>query len=197
MTTILIYGSYGYTGNLITQCATDQGLKPILAGRNEEKLKAQAEKFHLPYLAFELSEAEKLKSALQKVKVVIHVAGPYSQTAETMLNACLETKTHYIDITGEIEVFEWMANQNERIKKAGIVAISGAGFDVVPSDCLASHLKSKMPDATHLQLAFKGVGKLSRGTALTMIENIDRGGMVRENGKLKSVPAGYKTKTSN
>ncbi|MFT5917141.1 MAG: short subunit dehydrogenase-like uncharacterized protein [Flammeovirgaceae bacterium] len=194
MTDILIYGSYGYTGRLITQCATDRGLKPILAGRNEGKLKTQAEKYHLSYLVFDLSEAEKLKNALQKVELVIHVAGPYSHTAETMLNACLETKTHYVDITGEIEVFEWMASQNERIKKAGIVAISGAGFDVVPSDCLVSYLKSKMPDATHLQLAFKGVGELSRGTALTMIENIDRGGMIRQDGKLKSVRAGYKTK---
>jgi short subunit dehydrogenase-like uncharacterized protein len=194
MKDILIYGSYGYTGKLITQCAVDKGLKPILAGRNEEKLKIQSEKFHLPYLVFNLSETEKLKEALQKVKIVIHVAGPYSHTAEIMLNACLETKTDYIDITGEIEVFEWMASQNERIEKAGIIAISGAGFDVVPSDCLASHLKEKMPDATHLQLAFKGVGELSRGTALTMIENIDRGGMVRENGKLKPVRSAYKTK---
>ena len=59
----------------------------------------------------------------------------------------------------------------------------GAGFDVVPSDCLASYLKSQLPTAINLQLAFmsKG-GRLSRGTTKTMIENLGEPQAVRKDG---------------
>jgi short subunit dehydrogenase-like uncharacterized protein len=114
-----------------------------------------------------------------------------------MVYACLRNKVNYLDITGEIEILEWIATKDTEAKKAGIVLIPGTGFDVVPSDCLAAYLKSKLPDASHLELAFSGANKVSRGTALTMIEKVDKGGMIRENGILKQVPAAYKTRKIN
>ena len=193
-TPILIYGSYGYTGNLIAEFACAKGLKPILAGRNESKLKSQAERLGLTYLCFSLSESEKLHQALARVSIVLHIAGPYAHTTKTMIAACIKQKTHYLDITGELEVFEWLATQDKDLKRAGIIAIPGTGFDVVPTDCLAAFLKAEMPNASHLELAFKGAGQISRGTALTMVENIDNGGMIRRNGQLTPVPSAYKTK---
>ena len=193
-TTIMIYGAYGYTGALITEQAISKGLNPILAGRNEEQTKAIAEKHQLSYRAFGLDSTNVLLHELAEVDVLINAAGPYSKTAKPLVNACLATQTHYLDVTGELEVFEWIATKNEEAKKAGITLLPGCGFDVVPTDCLAAMLKDKMPDATHLSLAFKGVGTFSRGTALTMLENIDKGGVIRENGKIKSVPAAYKTR---
>lgn len=190
----LIYGAYGYTGELITELAVKKGHQPILAGRNEEKTKALADKFNLPYLVFDLSEAEQLDAALQQVGAVLHIAGPFSATAQTMVNACLKNKVHYLDVTGEIEVFEWVASQDAVAKEAGIVLMSGVGFDVVPSDCLANHLKNQMPDATHLSLVIKAIGELSRGTTLTMLENIHKGGTIRKHGKLKQVSATYRTR---
>lgn len=192
---ILIYGSYGYTGNLIAELAITKGLKPILAGRNKQALIKQSSILNLDYLAFDLADQKALDEALSQVDIVLHIAGPYAHTTKTMLAACIRNKTHYLDITGELEVFEWLASQDEAIKEAGIVVIPGTGFDVVPTDCLAAYLKSKLPEASHLELAFKGAGELSRGTALTMVENIDQGGMIRRNGKLTPVPAAYKTKT--
>lgn len=191
----LIYGAYGYTGELITRVAVEKGNRPLLAGRDETKLKALSYDLKLPYVVFNLTEEEALNRSLQQVKAVIHCAGPFSKTAQLMVYACLRNKVHYLDITGEIEVFEWIAAKDAQAKKAGIVLMPGTGFDVVPTDCLAAYLKNKMPDAIHLELAFAGGQNLSRGTALTMVEKMHNGGMIRENGKLKKVPAAYQTRT--
>ena len=193
----LIYGAYGYTGELITRLAVERGYRPLLAGRDESKLKPLAEELRLPYHAFNLNEEEKADRALQKVDVVLHCAGPFFKTSRLMVYACLRNKVHYLDITGEIEVFEWIATKDAQAKKAGIVLLPGAGFDVVPTDCLAAHLKTRLPEATQLELAFSGVSKMSKGTALTMIENMHAGGLIRQQGKLVKVPAGYKTKRIN
>jgi short subunit dehydrogenase-like uncharacterized protein len=190
----IIYGSYGFTGNLIAELAVSKGLKPLLAGRNKALLQAQAERLNLPFEAVSLDGW--LKELLLQTKAVIHAAGPYSHTAKPMLEACLAAGVHYLDITGELEVFEWLQSQGARAKQAGIAVLPGVGFDVVPTDCLAAYLKQRLPSATHLALAFKGVGgALSRGTARTMVENIGNGGMIRENGMLKPVPAAYQTRT--
>jgi short subunit dehydrogenase-like uncharacterized protein len=191
---ILIYGAYGFTGKLITKEAVKRGLQPILAGRDEQQVKQIAEEYNLPWEAFSLQDKEQLSRVLRGVDVVLHGAGPYSQTAKPMVEACLQQKCHYLDITGEIGVFEMMAGLNEEAEKAGICLMPGCGFDVVPTDCLSAFLHEQMPDATHLELAFKGAGTPSRGTALTMLENIDKGGMIRENGRLKAVPGAWKIK---
>lgn len=194
MKTFLIYGANGYTGELIARFAAERGLKPILAGRNAEKVEEIATEHGFEFRVFSLSETEKLDAALHEVEFVLHCAGPFSLTSAPMVEACLRNKRHYLDITGEISVFEEMAARDEAAKTAGIMIMSGVGFDVVPSDCLAKHLKDRLPTATHLTLTFYGLGKISHGTQATMLLNLGKGGAIRENGKIKSVAAAYKTK---
>lgn len=189
---LLVYGAYGYTGELIAEHATALGLKPILAGRDEAKLKPVAEKLNMEHRAFGLGDANTIKAALADVAVVIHCAGPFQFTYKAMSDACLATGTHYLDITGEFEVFEALAAQSDAAAKAGIILMPGTGFDVVPSDCLANYLKQQLPDANELTLAFYSSGRPSRGTAKTIIESMGKGGMIRKDGKLKVVPAGYR-----
>lgn len=191
---ILIYGSYGYTGKLITNLAIEAGLKPILAGQTETKAKAHADETGLDCRVFSLSNPGAIRSGLDGVGTVVHCAGPFSRTAVPMAEACIETATNYLDITGEIGVFEDLHAMDQRARDAGIMLIPGAGFDVVPSDCLAAHLKRRLPSATELTLAFHGVGRPSRGTATTMVENIHKGGMVRRNGVLTEVPAAWRVR---
>lgn len=189
----LLYGANGYTGQLIAEHAASYGLEPILAGRTESKIKPLAERLNYSYRVFDLSNTEELDKALNEVKVVLHAAGPFQHTARLMMEACLRTKTHYLDITGEIPVFELAARLDQQAKDAGILIMPGVGFDVVPTDCLALFLKKQLPDATHLKLAFTSGGGLSRGTARTMAEGLGEGGAVRENGKIKKVPLGHRT----
>lgn len=192
MKTFLIYGSYGYTGQLIVDLAFKEGLRPILAGRNEKKLRAQAGQYNLEYRYFALDQTTKLDSALQEVEAVLHCAGPFVHTFRQMAEACLRTKRHYVDISGELLGFEELAALDGQAREAGIMLLPGAGFDVVPSDCLAAHLKQHLPSATHLRLFVRGVGAgVSRGTAKSAIENMHRQGMIRRDGELVQVPPAW------
>jgi short subunit dehydrogenase-like uncharacterized protein len=194
MNTFLLYGANGYTAGLIIQQADQFGLTPILAGRDETKVKLLAMKHHLEYRVADLTDPMALDAVLAEVSVVLHCAGPFSKTALPMQQACLRMGTHYLDITGEIAVFEQSKALHEKAVAKGIMVMSGVGFDVVPTDCMALHLKNQLPDATHLQLAFANDGgSLSRGTALTAVENLGAGGLIRENGQIRPVPNAYKT----
>jgi len=188
MKTFLIYGSYGYTGQLIVDHALQEGLHPILAGRDEKRLRAQAGKYNLEYRTFALDETGKLDSALHEVDAVLHCAGPFVHTFRQMAEACLRTKRHYVDISGEIPGFEALAAMDGQAKEAGIMLLPGGGFDIVPSDCLAAHVKQRLPSATHFRLFVRGVGAgVSRGTAKSAIENMHRQGTIRRDGKLVQV----------
>ncbi|MCF8465726.1 MAG: saccharopine dehydrogenase NADP-binding domain-containing protein [Flavobacteriales bacterium] len=183
---IIIYGAYGYTGELIVRRCQELGIKPFLSGRNENKLTPIAEKFGFPYQVADLKNDD-LDSLLKGARVVIHAAGPFIHTSKPMVEACIRNGVHYTDITGEIAVFAQARKYDEEAKKAGVMLLPGTGFDVVPSDCLAAHLKSRMPDADDLVLAFHGTGRASRGTSLTVVEGLGTGGTIRKDGKLKQV----------
>ena len=191
----LIYGASGYTGKLIVECAAKKGLKPTLAGRTESKIKPLAEEFGLEYVIFSLDDIATIASHLEKFPVVLNCAGPFSRTAKQMVKACLQSGTHYLDITGEIEVFEMVKYNHEKAVAKNIILMSGVGFDVVPTDCMAKYLHTKQPDATHLELAWVGLGgSISHGTMSTMVENLGKSGAIRENGKMIPKPTGHEGK---
>jgi short subunit dehydrogenase-like uncharacterized protein len=194
MADYLIYGAYGYTGELIAREAVARGQRPMLGGRSAEKLKPLADQLGLRYRAFGLEDPAEVEAALQNVSVLLHCAGPFSHTSRAMVDACLRTQTHYFDITGEVEVFESVATRDAAAQRAGVMLLPGIGFDVVPSDCLAAHLHRRLPSAKRLVLAFQAISRPSRGTATTMVENLHRGGMIRRDGHLTPVPGAWKTR---
>ncbi len=190
---LMIYGAYGYTGRLMVGLAAQYGLQPILAGRDAARLEPLAQAHGFAWRCFDLSSAHSLDEALRDVRVIIHAAGPFVFTARPMLEACLRTGTHYLDITGETDVFAMAASLDQAARTAGIMLMPGTGFDVVPTDCLALALQQRLPDATHLQLAFggRGGGGISHGTATSMVNKLGTGGAIRQNGKLVPKPLGH------
>jgi short subunit dehydrogenase-like uncharacterized protein len=149
----------------------------------------------LEHRLFALDDPTAMDAGLQGMRAVLHCAGPFTGTYRPMADACLRMKAHYLDIAGEIAVFEGMAARSDEATTAGVMFMPGVGFDVVPSDCLALHLKRRLPSATHLALGFLGLGRVSRGTATTIVENLHGAGMVRRNGLLTPVPVAWKTRT--
>lgn len=189
----MIYGANGYSGRLAALRAKELGMTPVLAGRNREAVEAVGAETGFETRIFSLDRPADAQQNLEDMKVLLLCAGPFSATSRPALDACAKTGTHYLDITGEIDVFEYVHQNDRKWKEAGIVAMPGTGFDVVPSDCLAAMLARELPDATHLRMAFKSKhGKLSPGTTKTMIEGLAEGGKVRKEGKLVSVPPAYK-----
>lgn len=192
---LLVYGANGYTGALIARRALQQGLAPVLAGRDGAAVARLAAALGLPHRTFGLDDPGALDAGLAGARAVLHCAGPFSRTAGPMVDACLRRGAHYLDITGEGEVFAALAGRDGEARARGVTLLPGAGFDVVPSDCLAAHLAARLPGAARLTLAFQAGGAPSRGTALTMAEGLHRGGMIRRGGALVVVPAAWKLRT--
>jgi short subunit dehydrogenase-like uncharacterized protein len=190
----LLYGANGYTGSLIAREAVRRGLAPILAGRARAPVEALARELGLQARVFSLDGAKSPARFVDGVQLVLHCAGPFSATAAPMMSACLAARAHYLDITGEIAVFELAQARDGEARAAGIVLCPGVGFDVVPTDCIAACLKEALPGATHLALGFDGKSSMSRGTARTMVEGLAQGGCVRQDGVLRRVPLGYRAR---
>ena len=191
-TRCLIYGAYGYAGRLIVREAIRRELRPVLAGRRQEPLEEMSDELGLPCIACGLEDADNLDELLQDIDAVLHCAGPFVRTSRPMVAACIQTGTHYLDITGEIAVFESVFRADSEARKAGLVLLPGVGLDVVPSDCLADHLAHLVPGATHLELALMtDRGSASRGTLCTMIEGLPHIGAERVDGQIVARPPAF------
>ena len=152
-----------------------------------------AQQLQFDYRIVDLDDAPALEKVLQEVKLVVHAAGPYDLTAKQMVAACMVTGTHYIDLNGDLEVFEMMQGYNQQAKEKNIMLLPGAGFDVVPTDCLSLYLKNKLPAADRLQISFVILGSgLSRGTSITTLQKLGMPGASRKQGKIVPEPIGIR-----
>jgi len=188
---LLVYGAYGYTGRLVVEAATDRGHDPIVAGRDAAKTRGVATASDLEARSFPVADAD---AHLGDVDVVLNCAGPFSETADAMADACLDTGTHYLDVTGELPVFERLRRRGPAAAEAGVTVLPGVGFDVVPTDCLAAHLHDRLPEATHLSLAFAADGGVSPGTLKTALSGVGLEGAVRRDGDLRAEPIAARTR---
>lgn len=192
----MLYGANGYTGRMVARIAARRGERPVLAGRTAAKIEPLATELGLPHRVVDLDDATALRQALDGVSVVAHCAGPFSATAAPMVSACLATGTHYLDITGEIDVFEAIYARDREARDAGVVLLPGAGFDVVPTDCLAASLARALPGATELDLAFTARMRVGPGTAKTALEGAALGGRARVAGSLRQVSIAHRSVTA-
>ncbi len=189
----LIYGAYGFTGKLLAEEAIRRGHNPVLAGRSAERLVSLGRQLGLETIVADLSDEAKLADLVQPFALVFHAAGPFNQTSEPMVTACLKGETHYLDVSGEVQVFERLLALDQQARGAGIAIIPGVGFNVLATDCLTRHVCAPIAQPTHLEIAtFWITNKVSPGSLKTMIENLPQGTLTRRNGRLvrTSVRAG-------
>lgn len=191
----MIYGANGFTGRLIAREAKRKNLRPVLAGRRAAPIEALAAELDLPWRSFDGNDPPAAAAALSGLDIVLNCAGPFAATSGPILDACLAGRTHYLDITGEIDVFVAAHARHAQAQAAGIIVCPGVGFDVVPTDCVAAVLKQALPDAKSLALGFDVKGTLSPGTAKTMVEGLKAGGRARKGGEIAAVPFAYRTRT--
>lgn len=190
----MIYGATGYTGQLVVEAALARGHQPLLAGRNPDKLDDLSRRTGLPYVAFRLDDEATIGEAIADMDIVYHAAGPFIHTSDPMIRACLATRTHYLDITGEISVYENTFSYDDAARKNGIALISGVGFDVVPTDCLGLYVAQQVDGATSLEMGFVGFAGASSGTAKSMLEMMPYGSYVRQDGDLFRVGTDGRTR---
>jgi short subunit dehydrogenase-like uncharacterized protein len=169
-------------------------MSPVLAGRNADGVALLAEELRLEFRVFGLGKDRLIDEGLSDVPIVLNCAGPFVKTAAPLARACLRAGIHYLDIGGEVPALEQLVALHQEALDRSVMLLPAVGFDVVPTDCVAAHVKRRLPSAIRLAVGYQVRGRLSRGTLRTMLEQLPRGGVVRRDGALKAVPLGWKAR---
>jgi short subunit dehydrogenase-like uncharacterized protein len=185
----IIYGATGYSGRLIVTRALQLGLRPILAGRDPAELAAFGAKTGLSWRVAAVADGAALDGAFAGACVVLNAAGPFSQTADAVVEACFRGGAHYLDITGEVQVIERLVERHAEACRRRLMLMPAVGFDVVPTDCLAAHVARRLPGARRLATAVTQPRFLSAGSIKTLLDGVDVG-VVRRDGAMQPQPIG-------
>lgn len=186
MKTLMIYGATGYTGRMAAEHAKTQGLPLVIAGRNPKQLAVLAKQLDVPYRVFTTDAP--IANALDGIDVLLNVAGPFAQTADPLMHACIKAGVDYLDITAEINVYRLAEQLGSEAAAAGVMLLPGVGWDVVPSDCLAMHVASRVQHPQSLRIALQVPGAMSRGSAKSVGAIIGAGVLARVDGQLVATP---------
>lgn len=186
MNQLMIYGATGYTGRMAAEHAKALGLDIVISGRNGERLESLAAQLGVPYRVF-APDAQAAES-LHGIGALLNFAGPFAQTADALMQACIKAGVDYLDITAEINVYRLAERLGAQATEAGVMLLPGVGWDVVPTDCLAMHVARRVQDPQALKVALQVAGSMSRGSALSVSEIIGTGLLARVDGLLVATP---------
>jgi short subunit dehydrogenase-like uncharacterized protein len=185
---LLIYGATGYTGKLLSERAKALGMNFAVGGRDRQKTGAIARSLDVEAHVFEVDDERALRHAISEFACILHCAGPFFKTARQVMTACIDQRVHYLDITGEFTTYELAESLSSEAEKAGIMLLSGVGWDVVPSDCLALHTAKRVADPEWMRIGLHHFGGVSRGSALSGGEIVRTGPRARRDGIVVSPP---------
>ncbi|MCW2900492.1 MAG: Saccharopine dehydrogenase [Streptosporangiaceae bacterium] len=196
---LMIYGATGYTGRLVAEHAQHLDLDFIVAGRNQERVDTLAKELGVEGRSFPVDDPALVRDGLDDVTAVLNVAGPFRKTAGPLMDACIAGGVHYLDTTAEYGVFAAAQTRHAEAAAAGVMVMAGAGWDVVPSDCVAAHAAARVTDPIRLRIALKllsaspeeaaGLNLFSRGSIASATEGIgELGALVRADGDIVTLP---------
>ena len=111
-----------------------------VSGRRKQALEAVVKEFasdieNVPIIVADLKDEESLKKMTEQAKVLVNCCGPYRFYGEPVVKACIATRTHQVDVSGEPQYIESMQLKYDKAAQdAGIYIISACGFDSIPCD---------------------------------------------------------------
>jgi len=181
---LIVYGATGYTGRLIAEEAARTGVDVVVAGRDPAKVDALSVRLGVPGRAFSLDDPAAVREQIRGSRVVLNVAGPFSETAEQLIDASIAEGVHYLDTTAELAIYQLAEERSAAAAAAGVTLVPGVGWDVVPSDAVAVHAAARTPHPARLRIALKVTGGFSRGSVSSAAGIADVFGLVRAAGQL-------------
>ena len=183
---LVIFGATGDAGRAMTALLADSApptLRWTIAGRSRSKLEALAPAgSKLEVLVADCADDAALLVLAARTRVLISAAGPFSVLGERVMLACIEAKTHYVDITGEVPwVAEMRRLHGARAIAAGVCIASFCGYDCVPCELglyLGRQALGTLSFAESVLIMPPGTeGGAPRGTLLTTLALMHNGAM--------------------
>jgi short subunit dehydrogenase-like uncharacterized protein len=157
---LIIFGATGFTGQHATLYLAkyllthhkQQTFQFAIAGRSESKLLALratirarlSYEFKIPLgekdlfnvIVADIDDTASIQSMTSQCELILTAAGPFSQYGEQLVRSCINTRTHYADITGEpLYIEKMMLQYNSSALANGVLIIHAVGFDSIPADC--------------------------------------------------------------
>ncbi len=158
----LIIGAGGVAGVVVHKCCQNSEVfeEIMIASRTKSKCDALKEqvknyKTKVETAKVDASNVPELVKLINSYKpdIVINVALPYQDL--TIMDACLETKTNYMDTanyepedTAKFE-YKWQWAYKEKFEKAGIIGLLGSGFDPGVTSVFSAYAQKHQFDEIH------------------------------------------------
>lgn len=196
---IALYGATGYTGKLVARELDRRGLDFILSGRNQRKLESVAAGLsgNVPIKQATIDDPGSLRGLLDGAACVINCAGPFSLIGEPVVRAAVESKTHYVDTTGEQSFMKRVVDgYDSAARSAGVAVICAMGYDYAPGDCAARIAADGLEPVNTLRIAYSAQGfAMSRGTMRSILEVVKGEDIVYRDGCWRRAPRSPETDT--
>lgn len=181
---IILLGATGFTGRLTAEYLwkhhQEEKCRIALAGRNKAVLTDLFSTEKYPGFHLELCDMTNYDSLIQlcsKTKILMNAAGPFSRHGMMVIKACLETNTHYLDITGEPTfVAEVYSTYHSEAREKQVCIVNCCGFDSIPADFTTWLTAKALPHDQPMILDgfVKTNAEFSGGTLNTAIEMLYR-----------------------
>src|SRR5690349_21593770 len=168
---IVVFGATGYTGGLTARVLVARGARPVLAARNESRVRALAEELGgLEWAVADVALPDTVRALVERGDVLASTVGPFVRWGGPAVEAAIAAGAHYLDSTGEgpfiREVFE---RYGGGAQAAGCGLVTAFGFDWVPGNLAgALALRDAGDAAARLEIGYfspgAGSSSMSGGT---------------------------------
>lgn len=169
---IVVFGATGYTGRLAAGALAERGARFVLAGRDEGRLRALAERLDgrtaAPDIAVaDVARPESVRSLVGRGDVLVSTVGPFVRFGDPAVEAAVAGGAWYLDSTGEPpfvrRVFETFG---PRARSTGAGLVTAFGFDYVPGNLAgALALREAGERATRVDVGYFVAGDVGRASS--------------------------------
>jgi short subunit dehydrogenase-like uncharacterized protein len=185
---IVLFGATGFTGGLTADhlaAHAPDGLRWAIAGRNADKLEAVRQRLggDVKVLVADATDPAALADVARQARVVVTTVGPYLAHGGTLVAACAEAGTDYLDLTGEPEfVDRTYLEQHQTAQRTGARIVHACGFDSIPHDLGAYYTVQQLP--SDQPITMRGVvrsgGMFSGGTFHSALDQFARAKQMKQ-----------------
>ena len=192
-----MFGATGFTGELTARALVARGVRPVLAGRNPERLAALADELGGTETALaDVERPESVRALVEAGDVLISTVGPFTRHGGPALEAAIDAGAHYLDSTGEPPFIRQVFG-----RQAGTALLTAMGYDYVPGNLAAAlALRDAAGAASRVEIGYfvegrVGGGAASGGTLASMAGVLLEPGYAYRGGSLRTERAGLRTRS--
>jgi len=179
---IILFGATGFTGQLITQYlglrAQRENIRWAIAGRDDKKLqeiKNSIFENQPDIIIANVESDDSLLNLTSQCIILMNAVGPFNWYGKKVVEACIENKTHYLDITGEPSFVADVYNTlNQKAIDYQVCVVNCCGFDSIPADICTWLTAKKLPldEPKMLKGFIRTNASFSGGTLTTAVQAI-------------------------